>query len=163
MVESGTVVDPAMIYFDARLSERFPAVEVRVADVCLRVEDTVLLAALTRALVDTAARAWAAGRDAGPVRVELLRLASWRAGRSGLDGDLLDPRSHRPAPARRVLDLLLTHVREALCQRDEHAMVGELLGMVLRRGNGATRQRATYRRTGKFADVVADAVRLGRR
>jgi hypothetical protein len=35
--------------------------------------------------------------------------------------------------------------------------------MVLRRGNGATRQRATYRRTGELADVVADAVRLGGR
>ncbi|WP_104045470.1 YbdK family carboxylate-amine ligase [Arthrobacter sp. ZGTC412] len=40
--------------FDARLSVRHPTVEVRVADVCLESGDAVLVAALVRALVDTA-------------------------------------------------------------------------------------------------------------
>jgi len=64
MVDSGTLIDPGMVYFDARLSERYPTVEIRIADVCLRAEDAVLVAALARA-----DRTAAPGRLAGqPVR-----------------------------------------------------------------------------------------------
>ena len=42
------------MYFWARLSPRYPTVEVRVADVCLDAGTAVLLAGLTRALVATA-------------------------------------------------------------------------------------------------------------
>lgn len=34
MVESGVLLDEAMVYFDARASHRYPTVEIRVADVC---------------------------------------------------------------------------------------------------------------------------------
>ena len=41
------------------------------------------------------------GRRGGAgVRSELLRLAAWRAGRSGVTGDLVHPRTGRPAPGR---------------------------------------------------------------
>lgn len=101
MIESGVLIDEGMIYFNARLSRSHPTLEVRVADVCLQSEDAVLLAGLTRALVETAARAWRADQPPTPVRVELLRLAGWQAARSGLDGSLLDP-TGQPAPAQRV-------------------------------------------------------------
>ena len=48
----------AWAHFDARLSESYPTVEVRIADVCLLAQDTVLIATLARALVDTEARRW---------------------------------------------------------------------------------------------------------
>lgn len=98
MVASETVLDTAMVYFDARLSQRYPTIRVRVADVCLHSEDAVLIAALVRALVDTAAKDWAAGREPDPVRTEVLNLAAWRAGRSGLAGELIDPTTRRPLP-----------------------------------------------------------------
>jgi carboxylate-amine ligase len=113
MVASETVLDTAMVYFDARLSQRYPTIEVRVADVCLHSEDAVLIAALVRALVDTAAKDWAAGREPDPVRTEVLNLAAWRAGRSGLAGELIDPTTRRPLPALAVLALaLLVEPRE---------------------------------------------------
>ena len=43
-----------MVYFDARLSARYATVEIRVADVCTDLDDAVLVAALCRALVETA-------------------------------------------------------------------------------------------------------------
>ncbi|MDQ4102747.1 MAG: glutamate--cysteine ligase, partial [Actinomycetota bacterium] len=67
MIESDTVIDEGMIYFDARLSRNFPTVEVRVADVCLHAEHAAVIAALVRALVETAARAWGAGAPPAPV------------------------------------------------------------------------------------------------
>jgi glutamate---cysteine ligase / carboxylate-amine ligase len=50
--------------------------------------------------VETETRAWQ--QDAAPLRMraELLRLAAWRASRSGLDGQLVDPRTGRAGPRR---------------------------------------------------------------
>uniref|UniRef100_UPI002027DDC8 carboxylate-amine ligase n=1 Tax=Actinotalea sp. C106 TaxID=2908644 RepID=UPI002027DDC8 len=73
LVATGTILDAGMVYFDARLSARYPTVEIRVADVCLDAEDAVLVAALARGLVDTAADDAAHGRPAPVVRVEQLR------------------------------------------------------------------------------------------
>ncbi len=54
MLDTGVLLDPGMLYFDARLSQRFPTVEIRVADVCLDVETAELVPGLSRALVETA-------------------------------------------------------------------------------------------------------------
>jgi carboxylate-amine ligase len=157
MIESDTVIDEGMIYFDARLSHNFPTVEVRVADVCLHSDDAVLLAGLTRALVETAVRAWKEDKPPTPLRVELLRLAGWRAARSGLDGSLIDP-AGRPAPARRVVRALLEHVTPALQDFGEYDIVQDLTDGVFGRGNGSELQREVRRRGGSLADVVACAV-----
>lgn len=158
MVESGTLIDRGMIYFDARLSREHPTVEVRVADVCLAADDVVLVAALSRALVETAARLWRAGVPPPAVRTELLRLAAWRAARSGLDGDLLDP-AGRPAPAVQVIRKLVDHVRPVLHDQCELDIVEHLVTTVLERGNGATAQRHIYRTSGQLTEVVTHAVK----
>ena len=158
LVATDTVLDEGMLYFDARLSVTWPTVEVRVADVALRVEDAVLLAGLVRGLVETAARHWRAGVPAPEVRTELLRVAGWRAGRSGLTGDLVDPRTGRPAPAAEVVHALVAHVREALTDSGDLDLVEHGLAEVLRRGTGATRQREVFDLTGNLAAVVRAAV-----
>ncbi len=156
MVSTGTLLDTGMIYFDARLSERYPTVEIRIADVCLRAEDTVLVAALARALVETEARAWRAGRPPPRTRTELLRLAAWRASRSGLDGTLISPVTGLPEPAAAVTGLLAGHCREAL--GGDADTVTELLTALQARGNGAAAQRAAYRRSGSLPAVISGAV-----
>ena len=114
MVATQTVLDSGMVYFDARLSQHQPTLEIRVADVCLHAEDTVLIAALARALVETAARDWREHKPAPPRRAEVLRLAAWRASRSGVDDALLSPVTGRPEQASAVAAMLLDHVRDAL-------------------------------------------------
>jgi carboxylate-amine ligase len=158
MTASDTVVDSDMVYFDARLSEHYPTVEIRVADVCLYAEDAGLLAVLSRALVETEARAWRAGRAMIPVRTELLRLAKWRAGRSGMAGELVDPGTGRPAPAASVLRGLYAHVRSALVDAGDDEAVSARLDLIARRGTGADAQRTAYRESGRLQDVVSDAV-----
>jgi carboxylate-amine ligase len=158
MIDSDTVLDEGMVYFDARLSRHLPTVEVRIADVCLAADDAVLVAGLTRALVETAAAAWRAGTPPDPVPTEVLRLASWRAARSGTSTGLLDPRTWRPAPAADVFSGLVAHVADALDEAGDRATVDTLLAAVLARGTGADRQRSVFERTGDAAAVVRDAV-----
>jgi YbdK family carboxylate-amine ligase len=158
MLDTATVLDAGMIYFDARLSQHHPTVEVRVPDVCMVTEDAVLLAALTRGLVETAVREWRAGRPPPPVRADVLRLASWRAARYGLEGDLVHPGTGRPAPASGVLADLVDRVRPALADLGDLELVSELLAALLARGSGASAQREIYRRTGNLSAVVVHAV-----
>jgi glutamate---cysteine ligase / carboxylate-amine ligase len=158
MVESGGLLDEGMIYFDARLSRRYPTVEVRVADVCLMADDAVLSAGLVRGLVETAAREWRNGEPPAPVRTELLRLASWRASRSGLGHELIHPVTQRPAPADVVVRALLAHVTPALADAGDLDTARELTERLLERGNGATLQREVYAETGDLSAVVTTAV-----
>ena len=160
MVASGVLLDKGMVYFDARLSAEYPTLEIRIADVCLDTRTTVLLAALCRGLVDTAAAEWDEGKAAPDVPAAMLRLANWQAAREGVDGELLDPLTSSPRPAAEVLGDLLEHVRPALRANGDEALVDERLKEVLANGNGARRQRAVLDKTNRMVDVVADLARV---
>ncbi|QGQ20971.1 YbdK family carboxylate-amine ligase [Cellulomonas sp. JZ18] len=157
LIATGTVLDEAMVYFDARLSAHYPTVEIRVPDVCLDVADTVLVAALARALVDTAADRWRAGEPVPADPTCVLRMAAWRASRSGTADDLVDPATHRLRPAPDVLAALLDHTRDALAAAGDLAVVEQGLDRVLTRGTGARWQRGVAQATGRLEDVVAAA------
>lgn len=158
MVTTGAVRDEHMVYFDARLSDTYPTVEVRVADVCLHADTALLVATLVRALVETAARQWQSGLQTPGHSVSLLRLAAWRAARSGLTGPLLDPVTLRPKPAHDVLDDLLEHVKEALADSGDTELVREGRARLEERGNGARVQRELLESKGSLRDVVAQCV-----
>src|SRR5215470_5944474 len=53
LIARGQAIDVRSVYFLARLSPQYPTIEVRVADTCLTIEDAVLLAGVTRALIAT--------------------------------------------------------------------------------------------------------------
>lgn len=133
-------LDAGMIYFDARLSTHAPTVETRIADVCLCPEDAARLAIIVRALVETAAQEWRAGREPDLVSVGFLRAASWRASRFGVSEMLVDPVTRNARPAHAVLESLLSHVRNGL-NDGEASEADALVEAVCRRGTGADIQR----------------------
>ncbi|MEU6146822.1 glutamate--cysteine ligase [Streptomyces sp. NPDC047081] len=159
MVASGVILDEGMIYFDARLSRTYPTVEIRVADVCLHASTAVLIAVLARGLVETAARDWRAGRAPADHSVSLLRLAAWRAARSGLTEELLHPATMRRLPAETVVGGLLEHVGDALADSGDldHARSG--CARLLDGGTGAQVQRGLLERTGSLREVVTGCAR----
>ncbi len=154
MIASEVILDEGMLYFDARCSRLYPTVEVRAADVCMYVADAVLIAALCRGLVETAAEEWAAGEPPPPVPTPVLRLATWQAARWGISARLLDPLTSRPRPASDVISALVAHVLPALKRSGDEALVTERIDTVFVRGNGATRQREILEKTGHLSDVV---------
>jgi carboxylate-amine ligase len=152
LIASGAALDPGMIYFDARLSARYSTVEFRVADVGQHVADSVLTAALCRALVDTALHYAAADPP-----VAVLRSAAWRAARYGMSGELFDVVDGRLRPAADVVDHLLDSLAPALRAAGDADVVHAEVQRVLRRGTGAELQRADLARRGQPRDVVAAA------
>jgi carboxylate-amine ligase len=155
LIRLGAALDAGMLYFDARLSDDYPTVEIRVADTCTELDDALVVVALTRALVETLATE-PPTQDAP--RSDLLRAAVWRAARYGLSGELVHPVTWELVPAPEALAALTEHVGPAVETAGDTALVEEGLSRIATVGNGARRQRQAFERTGTLQGVVADVV-----
>jgi carboxylate-amine ligase len=148
---AGTLLDERMVYWDIRPSSHLPTVEVRVSDVPLTIDETVLLATLIRALVMTALDDGGQGPEVEP---EVLRAAYWLAARDGLTANGLDVHTAEPLPIRKLLDRLRRHVEPALRELDELELVDDGLRRALTDGNGAVKQRKAFREGADFAALT---------
>lgn len=157
LLSCNVLLDRGMIYFDARLSATYPTVEIRVPDVCTEAEHAVALAAITRALVDTGARDWAEGKPPPAVPAEMIRLASWRASRFGIQDALIHPLLNRPRSAQECVRALLDHTGPALTETGDRTLVEETIRQILANGTGAHRQRTVFDSSGNFRKVIVDA------
>ncbi|KQY58491.1 hypothetical protein ASD11_02165 [Aeromicrobium sp. Root495] len=137
LVSTGAAIDAHGVYFDVRLAEDLPTVELRVADVCTDLDDTVLVAALLRALAETASHE----SEPAAWRVELLRAARWRARRDGLEGHLVDPLSRQLVPAADALATMLDHLDAALRESGDRELAHDGVQRLLTLGSNAARLR----------------------
>ncbi len=157
LVASGTISDPGMVYFDIRPSAHLPTVELRICDACPAVDDVVLIAGLFRALVQRA-RGWVSeGKPFPQTRHELLRAATWRAARSGLEGDLIDlanPSGPALVPPSVLVERLVSDLRPELDELGDWKQVFELSQRALALGSSSARQRRRFGRRGELTDVV---------
>lgn len=154
LTATGSMADATRLYWDVRPSARFPTVEFRISDVCLTVDEAIMVTGLIRSLVRTCHVQAVAGDPVPPVRAEVLRSARWRAARDGLGGDLFDLNAGQAKPAADVVDALLTFLRPDLEDAGEWDEVSTLVTQTLARGTGAARQRDVFQRTGSLMDVV---------
>ncbi|MEU9984515.1 glutamate--cysteine ligase [Streptomyces sp. NPDC050856] len=140
LLESGVITDTGQLYWQARLSERYPTVEVRCADVQLRADTAVMFAGIVRGLVATAIRDEKAGVPAPSCSPELLQAANWHAARHGLSGLLVDPEG-KARSAGDVLCMLIDIITPALDEAGDTREVTSLLHRLLQDGTTADRQR----------------------
>ncbi|MFE4632853.1 glutamate--cysteine ligase [Streptomyces sp. NPDC056773] len=141
LVASGVVADRGQVYWQARLSDRYPTVEVRCPDVQLRPDDAVMFAGIVRALVATAIAEEKEGiPPAAAADSEFLRASSWHAARYGLNGTLIRP-DGRPGSSGDVLCSLIRHITPALEDAGDLREVSALAHRLLQEGTPADRQR----------------------
>ena len=154
---AGAVLDNGQLYWHARLSDRYPTVEIRCLDVQLRVDEAVMLAGVVRAMVATAMREQKDGEPVPEIPEELLRAATWRAARDGLSGKLIDP-AGRLRRCGDVLCMLASHIGPALEAAGDAREVNSLLHRLLREGTGADRQLQAFAQGGMPAvlDLITD-------
>ncbi|MFD3533244.1 glutamate--cysteine ligase [Streptomyces sp. NPDC058664] len=170
LVRSGVISDTGMIYYDVRPSAHLQTLELRISDACPRVETVVLIAALFRALVtDACDMVLADGRTGCDGRHEWLRAATWRAARSGLEGDLVDPVTRLAAPAPAVVRDMLRRLRPTLESYGDWETVHSSAEAAVARGSAAHRLRRKAARKDLLAgldDILTETrggePRLGR-
>jgi glutamate---cysteine ligase / carboxylate-amine ligase len=144
LIARGAALDERSVYFLARLSPRYPTVEVRVADVCLDAGAAVLAAGLTRALVATALAEARRGTPAPAAPARQVAAALAAAARHGLAGAGIDPVTGQAVDAAALRSRLLDHVGPALRDHGDTQIITGLLRRLDDQGTGAGRQRALF-------------------
>lgn len=135
LVSMGAIPDASSIAWTVRLSENFPTVEVRVCDVQLTVDDTLLAVALIRALVLSDELG-----DHPAVSLDGIDSSLWTAARQGPDARIVDPSTGDVAGAQEVLARMLDRIAPALAQHGDREFVDDALARVVAEGTGAQRQ-----------------------
>jgi carboxylate-amine ligase len=154
LVAGGAAIDPRGVHLYARLSPRYPTVEIRISDVCLSVDEAVLVAGLARAMVATAVEEFRDGRPVPPVRTETISAALTAAARHGLDGPGVDVVTGDAVPQRDLVASFLEHLRPGLAATGDGDTVDRLATGVAVRGNGADRQRALWAGSATASEFV---------
>jgi carboxylate-amine ligase len=147
----GGMNDLALIAWNVRLSEHLPTIEFRMADAQLSADDTVLIAALCRALVRHAIETEGRDVDATDIAPELLSAAILHSAHAGLRAQVYDPVERGLADARSVIDRLLEVVGPQLEAEGDLHLVADLVARLTQLGTGAARQRNAFLRGGTEA------------
>lgn len=156
LADCGVIVDSGMSFWLIRPSRHLPTVEFRVADALATTGETVLQAALSRALVGTALAELAAGREGPRIDDQTCAAAVWSAARYGLAGPAVDPLQGRTIPAVDRVEELVRRVRPSLEQRGDLGFVRQELAKLYRHGTGAARQlKAAAEGLGAVVDLLA--------
>ncbi len=145
LLSTGVIPDRRQLYWQARLSEAHPTLEVRAPDVQISVDSAVTLAGLIRGLVMTGLDETRDGLLTPNPPAGVLTAAGWHAARHGISDVLVDPRSGKPAPAAQVAEALYNHIFCALRRLGDHHRVTEGLHRILEGSTGADQQRAAAR------------------
>ncbi|MFJ1705964.1 glutamate--cysteine ligase [Kitasatospora sp. NPDC088346] len=149
LLDTGVIRDAGRLYWMARLSERYPTVEVRAADVQLTVADAELVAGVIRGLVASAVLAERRGDPRPEPPEELLRAAVWHAAHDGLATTLVSARDGVARPAGAVLEELREYLAPGLDLTGDTRAVDRLWRDFTAAGTGADRQRRWFRESGR--------------
>ena len=90
LVGAGVIEDATKIWWDVRPSCRFPTLEMRIADICTRLDDTVTVAAVYQCLLHMLCRLKRNNQRWRGYSNMLVQENKWRAQRYGFDEGLID-------------------------------------------------------------------------
>lgn len=153
LIEAGLIEDASKLWWDIRPSSRYPTLEMRVADVCTRLDDAMTVAAIYQCLLSMLYRLRRQNQRWRTYAPLLISENMWRAQRYGTDGSLVDFGKGELVPFADLVDefieLLATDAFE-LGVRDEvrHART------IVEEGTSAHRQLAVYEKA--LADGAAE-------
>jgi carboxylate-amine ligase len=157
LIGAGLIEDATKLWWDIRPSHRYPTLEMRITDVCTRLDDAISVAALFQCVLRMLYRLkkknqrW---RQYSPMLIEENR---WRAQRYGLDEGLVDFGRGEIVPCATLLDEIIELVHE-----DSEALgcVEEIkhLRKIMKNGTSGHRQLATYAQAIKKGASQHDAL-----
>ena len=138
------IQDASEIRWDIRPSASYPTIELRICDICPRIEDAVAIAALYACLIRFIARKIRAGEKPPDQSRELIEEGRWLAQRFGTLAFL--PRGEPPRLVD-VDDCVNELVEEAREDAQALGCEGEIehIGRIIREGSSADRQEDVYR------------------
>ena len=143
LVNAGLIEDATKLWWDVRPSHRYPTLEMRITDVCTRIDDAVSIAALFMCLLRMLYRLKKSNQRWRQYASMLVAENRWRAQRYGLDEGLVDFGRGEIVPCATLLGEIIDLVGE---DADALGCVTEIghLKTIMKKGTSSHRQLATY-------------------
>ncbi len=145
LIQAGVIEDGTKIWWDLRPSARFPTLELRICDVCPRIDDALSITASYLCILRMLWRRKNSNLKWRTYPVCLIQENRWRAQRYGVSGELLDLSIGTLVPFTELVDELCELIAE-----DAHALDCEReianLQKIAAEGTSADRQLRTWRR-----------------
>jgi carboxylate-amine ligase len=158
LVSTGVIEDASKLWWDIRPSGKFPTLEMRMTDVCTRMEDSICIAAFYRCLLRML---WRLRRSNQRWRLYdrfMISENRWRASRYGIDEGLIDFGKAEIIPFAELLEELIELVREDAeffdCVTEvEHSRE------ILQRGTSSHKQLDVWQQSRNSGKTDAEALR----
>ncbi len=143
LIEAGLIEDGTKIWWDIRPSSKYPTLEMRVSDVCTRLDDAMTIAALYQCLLSFMYRLKRNNQKWRTYAPSIIEENMWRAQRYGTGGTLVDFGKRQLVPMAQLIEEIIELVAQDAIElnvRDEvrHAR------KIVAEGTSAHRQIATY-------------------
>ena len=144
LVGTGVIEDGTKIWWDIRPSARFPTIEMRICDICTRLDDSICVTAVYLCILRMLWRLKRANITWRSYKTMLINENRWRAMRYGFDNGLIDFGRGELVPYPDLLEELIELVRQ---DAERLGCLDEVLHArsILDRGTSAHRQLGVYR------------------
>ncbi len=158
LVAAEVIEDGTKIWWDMRPSARFPTLEMRITDICTRMEDALCIAALYQSLLRMLSRMREKNTRWRVYPRVLLEENRWRAEKYGVTDSLIDLGRGRQIPYATLIEEIIDLVSE-----DAEALgcLNEVLHArtIVAEGNSAQRQRAVFTKVQKDGADAPEALK----
>jgi carboxylate-amine ligase len=144
LVEAGLIEDGTKLWWDIRPSARYPTLEMRVSDVCTRLDDAMTVAALFQCLLGYLFRLRRQNQRWRAYSPMLISENMWRAQRYGTEGSLVDFGRGELVPYAELVEEFLEVLAQDALEFDVRNEVRHARTIV-KEGTSAHRQLAAYR------------------
>jgi carboxylate-amine ligase len=159
LVQAGVIENASYLWWAIRVSANFPTIELRIADACTDVRDTLCIAHLFRCLVRAAVRDPGLGRARMSTTRLLIEENRWQAKRHGIAAQFIDEfGSGERLPFAERLEQLLALIAEDVVHFDCGDAVAHARN-ILERGTSADLQVAKFKRVRDQGATRAEACR----
>lgn len=157
LVDAGLIEDASKLWWDIRPSSKYPTVEMRVSDVCTRLDDAMTIAALYQALLGYLYRLRRNNQKWRTYAPGIIEENIWRAQRYGTNGSLVDFGKGRLVPFPDLVEEMIELISQDAIDfeiRDEVRHARD----IIRDGTSADRQMAAHEKA--IADGANDSEAL---
>lgn len=158
LIKTRSIDNGKKIWWDIRPHPVFGTIEVRICDLCTKVDEAIAVAALVQAIFVKIYKLFTSNMTFRLYRRASINENKWRAVRYGLNGDLIDFGKQQSIPARELLAELVEFVDDVVDDLGSRSAI-DYVHRILEEGTSADRQIATYERTGDLKAVVDQLVR----
>ncbi len=143
MQRAGAVSDSSQLWWAIRPALRFPTLEMRIADVCTRLEDALAIAALYRCLIAALVANPEMGKGRSTHTRRIIDENRWRAKRDGIKAEFILETCNEVVPLAAVVSDLLGDCEEQINRLDSVTALAPLQ-RILSEGTSAHQQLKIY-------------------